>query len=79
MKNAGIAAALVLAILAVVFVGTEVLNLDFFFGGMGMMPMGNMGGTMGGNRSSMGSGNRDRMPQGGMPSGMPGGMPGNRG
>ena len=52
---------------------------DFFFGGMGMMPMGNMGGTMGGNRSSMGSGNRDRMPQGGMPSGMPGGMPGNRG
>ena len=34
MKNAGIAAALVLAILAVVFVGTEVLNLDFFFGGI---------------------------------------------
>lgn len=34
MKNAGIALAFVLAILAVAFVGTEILNLDFFFGGI---------------------------------------------
>ena len=34
MKNAGIALAIVLAILAVAYVGVEVLNLDFFFGGI---------------------------------------------
>ena len=34
MKNAGIALAIVLAILAVVFVGVEILPLDFFFGGI---------------------------------------------
>ena len=34
MKNAGIALAIVLAILAVVYVGVEMLNLDFFFGGI---------------------------------------------
>lgn len=34
MKNAGIALAFVLAILAVVYVGVELLNLDFFFGGV---------------------------------------------
>ena len=34
MKYAGIALAIVLAILAVVYVGVEMLNLDFFFGGI---------------------------------------------
>ena len=34
MKNAGIALAIVLAILAVVYVGVELLPLDFFFGGI---------------------------------------------
>lgn len=39
MKNAGIAAGLVLAILAIVFVGTEVLNLDAFFGILPLIAM----------------------------------------
>lgn len=34
MKNAGIALAFVLAILAVAYVGVELLHLDFFFGGI---------------------------------------------
>ncbi len=34
MKNAGIALAFVLAILVVVYIGVEILPLDFFFGGI---------------------------------------------